>query len=150
LRLALQQARTVETLRESEARARRTLAEQMVAGVGECDSTGKFILVNRRFCDIVGYTEAELLEMRVSEITHPDDWPNNAELYRRLLENGESFFIEKRYRRKDGSVIWGNVHASPVRNKRGAIEEVVAVVVDVTDRKRAEQEREQLLEQEME
>src|SRR5262249_17633493 len=148
LRLALQQARDVEKLRESEARARRTLAEQMVAGVGECNSTGKFILVNQRFCDIVGYTEAELLEMRISDITHPDDWPHNAELYRRLIEGGESFFIEKRYLRKDGSEVWANIHASPIRNTRGAKEGAVAVVVDVTDRKRAEQERELLLEQE--
>jgi PAS domain-containing protein len=65
----LNQARTLETLRESEARARRTMAEHMVAGVGECDSTGKFILVNQRLCDIVGYTEAELLELRISDIT---------------------------------------------------------------------------------
>jgi PAS domain S-box-containing protein len=148
LRLALNQARTMEALRQSEERARRTLAEQMVAGVAECDATGMFTLVNQRYCDIVGYAEAELLEMRISDITHPDDWPHNAELYRRLIENGESFFIEKRYRRKDGSEVWCNIHASPIRNAEGKIEEAVAVVVDVTDRKRAEQEREQLLEKE--
>src|SRR5262249_39640885 len=58
----------------------------------------------------------------------------------RLIENGESFFIEKRYRRKDGSEVWVNIHASPIRNAQGAKEEAVAVVVDVTDRKRAERE----------
>jgi PAS domain S-box-containing protein len=145
---AAKRAWAVKALRQSEERARRTLADQMVAGVAECDSTGKFILVNQRFCDIVGYTEAELLELRISDITHPEDWPHNAELYRHLLENGESFFIEKRYIRRDGSEVWGNIHASPIRNARGAREGAVAVVVDVTDRKRAEQEREQLLEQE--
>ena len=148
LRLAVDRARTVEALRVSEARARRTMAEQMVAGVGECDLTGKFELVNQRFCEMIGYTKTELLEMRISDITHPDDWPHNAELNRRLIENGESFFIEKRYRRKDGSEVWGHVHASPIRNTRGAIVGGVAVVVDITDRKRAEQEREQLLEKE--
>src|SRR5262249_47179932 len=148
LRLVLNQARTMEALRQSEERARRTLAEQMLAGVAECDATGRFTMVNQRFCDIVGYTKAELLEMRISDITHPDDWPHNAELYRRLIENGESFFIEKRYRRKDDSEVWGNIHASPIRNAEGKIEEAVAVVIDVTDRKRAEEEREQLLEKE--
>ncbi len=141
-------ARAVEALRESEARARRTLVEQIVAGVAECDMTGKFGMVNKRYCDIAGHTEAELLEMRIDDITHPDDWPHNAELYRRLFENGESFFIEKRFRRKDGSEIWVNSHVSPIRNAQGAIEGSVAVVIDVTDRKRAEQGREHLLEQE--
>src|SRR5262245_7597694 len=148
LRLTLQQARTVETLRESEARARRTMAEQMVAGVAECDVAGRFTLVNQRHCDIVGYIKAELLEMRMDEITHPADWPHNAELYRRLYETGDSFFIETRYRRKDGSDVWVNSHVSPIRNAHGKIEGSVAVVIDVTDRKRAEQEREQFLEQE--
>jgi PAS domain S-box-containing protein len=140
LSLAVRQARAVKDLRESEERARRTLAEQMVAGVYECDAAGKFMLVNRRYCEIVGHTEAELMKMRVEDITRPDDWPHNAELYRRLSENGESFFIENRYLRKDGSEIWVNSHASPIRNARGEIEGSVAVVVDVTDRKRAERE----------
>jgi PAS domain S-box-containing protein len=138
--LAVQQSRLVAALRESEARARRTLAEQMVAGVAECDRSGKFTLVNQRYCDITGRTKAELLEMRISDITHPDDWPHNAELIRRLFEDGESFLLEKRYLRKDGSETWVNTHSSPIRNAQGKIEEAVAVVVDVTDRKRAENE----------
>jgi PAS domain S-box-containing protein len=137
---ATKRAWAVEALRESEERARRTLAEQMVAGVAECDSAGKFILANQRYCDIAGYTEAELLEMRISDITHPDDWPRNAELYRRLYEKGESFFIEKRYCRKDGSEVWVHSHVSPIRNAEGKIEESVAVLVDVSDSKRAERE----------
>ncbi|MGH9850235.1 MAG: PAS domain-containing protein [Blastocatellia bacterium] len=74
-----------DRLRESEERAR-ALVEQMITGVAECGATGKFALVNQRFCDIVGYTQAELLEMRIGDITHPDDWPHTAELYRRLFE----------------------------------------------------------------
>ncbi|HEV2668984.1 MAG TPA: ATP-binding protein, partial [Blastocatellia bacterium] len=140
LRLALEQARTVETLRQSEERARRTLAEQMVAGVAECDAAGRFTLVNQRYCDVTGYARAELLEMRIEDVTHPDDRPHNAELYRRLYETGESFFIEKRYCRRDGSEVWVHSHVSPIRNAEGEIEESVAVVVDVTDNKRAERE----------
>jgi PAS domain S-box-containing protein len=131
---------TQQALLESEERARRTLAEQMVAGVYECDAAGKFMLVNQRYCDIVGYTEAELMKMRVEDVTYVEDWPHNAELYRRLYENGESFFIEKRHLRKDGSEVWVNSHVSPIRNAEGKIEESVAVVVDVTERKRAERE----------
>jgi PAS domain S-box-containing protein len=129
-----------ERLRESEGQASRTLVEQMVAGVYECDTTGRFTLANQRYCEIVGYTEAELIKMRVEDVTSPDNWPYNAELYRRLYEYGESFFIEKCYRRKDATESWVNSHVSPIRNSRGEIEGSVAVMVDVTDRKRAERE----------
>src|SRR5215510_6687255 len=135
---AAKRAWAVDALRQSEERARRTLADQMVAGVAECDANGRFRLVNQRYCDIVGYIKAELMGLRMSQITHPDDWPHNAELYRRLFEKGESFFIEKRYCRKDGSEVWVHSHVSPIRNAEGKIEESVAVVIDVTDNKRAE------------
>jgi PAS domain S-box-containing protein len=134
-----------EALRESEERARRTLVEQMLAGVAECDANKKFVLVNQRFCDITGYTEAELLEMRVDDITHPDDLPGTTQLHQRLVETGESFVVEKRYRRKDGSEVWVNANVSPIRSGRSRDEEAVAVVIDITGRKRAEREREQLL-----
>jgi PAS domain S-box-containing protein len=138
--LGVKQARTLAALRESEERARRTLAEQMVAGVAECDSAGKFILVNQRYCDITGYSKDELLKMRIDEITDPADWEANAELYSRLFKIGESFFIENRYRRKDDSEIWVNTHVSPIRNIQGKVKEAVSVVIDITRRKRAEWE----------
>ncbi len=140
--------RAEEALLESEKRARRTLVEQMLAGVAECDATGKFTMVNRRFCEITGYTEAELLEIGPGDILHPDDRERILELKRRLLETGESFGAEQRFVRKDGSEVWINSHASPVRDAQGAVERAVAVMIDITDRKRAESEREQLLKQE--
>lgn len=137
-----------ETLRESEERARRALVEQMLAGVVECDATGMFKMVNQRFCDITGYTEAELLEMGPADILHPDDIQRILGLKGRLMETGESFVAEQRFVRKDGSEVWINSHAAPVRNAQGAIVRAVAVVIDITDRKSAESEREQLLKQE--
>ncbi|MGH9754396.1 MAG: ABC transporter substrate binding protein [Blastocatellia bacterium] len=140
--------RAEEALRESEGRARRALMEQMLAGVVECDATGKFKMVNQRFCEIAGYAEAEMLEMGSSDILHPDDLPRIVELKRRLMETGESFVTEQRYRRKDGSEVWVTSHVSPIRDAQGAIEKAVAVVIDITDRKRAERELEQILKQE--
>ncbi len=140
--------RVEKALRESEENARRTLVEQMLAGIAEFDATGKFVLVNQRFCDITGYTEAELLEMGQFAILHLDDQKRVVELYRRLVETGESFVTEKRFRRKDGSEVWVNSHVSPVPGARGKIEKAVAIVIDITDRKRAEREREQFLRQE--
>ncbi|GEM_PF-173093 len=140
--------RAEEALRESEARARRALVEQMLAGVAECDATGMFKMVNQRFCDIAGYTEAELLERGTGDILHPDDLERVLGLKRRLIETGESFATEHRFLRKDGSEVWVNNHVSSVRNALGEIEKAVAVLIDITDRKRAEREREQLLKQE--
>jgi PAS domain S-box-containing protein len=138
--LAVTKARALEALRESERRARRTLADQMVAGVATTDASGRLAMVNRRYCDITGYTQDELLGMTVADVTHPADCPRNAELYRRLFETGEAFFIEKRYQRKGGDEIWVNAHTSPLRGADGRVESSVSVVVDVTDRKRVEQE----------
>jgi PAS domain S-box-containing protein len=140
--------RVEAALRESEERARRTLVEQMLAGVAEVDADGKFMLVNQRFCDILGYAEADLLGMRLVDVLHSDDLPRFAELNRRLVETGEGFVTEKRFRRRDKAEVWVNSHVSAVRNARGAIECAVAIVIDITDRKRAEREREQLLKQE--
>jgi PAS domain S-box-containing protein len=137
-----------ETLRESEERARRALVEQMLAGVVQCDATGMFKMVNQRFCDITGYTESELLGMGPADILHPDDLQRILGLKGRLMETGESFAAEQRFMRKDNSEVWVNCQASPIRNAQGAIEKAVAIVIDITDRKRAESEREQLLRQE--
>ena len=137
-----------EKLRESEERARRALVEQMLAGVVECDATGMFKMVNQRFCDITGYTEAELLEMGPADILHSDDQARILGLKGRLMETGDSFDAEQRFVRKDGTEVWINSHAAPVRNSQGVIERAVAIVIDISDRKRAEGEREQLLKQE--
>jgi two-component system CheB/CheR fusion protein len=117
----------------------RLLIEQMVAGIAEVDLSGKFTNVNQRYCEITGLTRAELLNTNVRDVTHPEEWPRNAELYRRLYAEGESFFIEKRYKDKNDSEVWVNTHVSPIRNVENKIEGAVAVVIDVTDRKRAEQ-----------
>ena len=111
-----------EALRDSEVRARRALVEQMLAGVVECDATGMFKMVNQRFCEITGYTEAELLGMGPADILHPDDTERVLDLKRRLMESGKSFVTEQRFVRKDGSEVWINSHAAPVRNARGEIE----------------------------
>jgi len=140
--------RDEEAMRESEKRARRTLVEQMLAGVVEVAADGKFKMVNQRFCEITGYAEAELLEIGPADILHPDDADRILGLKRRLLETSESYGAEHRFLRKDGSDVWVNSHVAPVRDAQGNVEKAVAVLIDITDRKRAEREREQLLKQE--
>jgi PAS domain S-box-containing protein len=138
--LAVTKARSLEALRESERRAKRTLTDQMLAGVVSVDWTRKLTMVNRRYCDITGYDEGELLRMSLADLTHPDDWSRSSELHRRLFESGDGFFIEERYRRKDGAEIWINSHTSALRGALGDVEASVSVIIDVTDRKRVDEE----------
>lgn len=129
--------RAEEKLRESEGRYR-ALVSQATVGVAHSDLTGRFTLVNQRYCEITGYSEGELLEMRGQSFTHPDDLPRTNELFERLVADGTPFEIEKRYLRKDGSTGWVHIGASAIRNREGKPESAVAVILDISERKRTE------------
>jgi PAS domain S-box-containing protein len=141
--------RAQEALRTSEERFR-VIVNQATAGITLSDLTGQFLLVNQRFCDIVGYSMAELLQKRKQDITHPDDQSRNAELFQRLVTQGQEFVIDKRYIRKDGSEVWVSNNVAATRDSSGKPENVIAIVLDISDRKRAEVERAALLAREQE
>jgi PAS domain S-box len=149
LKTALEQQRDKEeALRASEARFR-AIVSQATAGVAQTDMTGRFVLVNTRYCEIVGYSESELLGMRMQDITHPDDLARNLEQFHCLVNGGPDFVIEKRYVRKDGSAVWVNNNVGAVRDASGVLQSAAAVVLDITARRRAEQllvEQKQVLE----
>lgn len=128
--------RAEEALCESEERYR-AIIDQAMVGVAHADLNGTFTTVNQKYCDITGYPAAELLEMRIQDITHPDDLQLNVELRERMIAEGIPFEIEKRYIRKDGSVVWVNLGASVIRSREGKAQSSVAVVLDITERKRA-------------
>ena len=128
-----------EALREGDERFR-AVVNQATVGVTRTDLTGRFTFVNPRYCEIVGYTQAELLELRMQEITHPEDLPGNLEQFHRLAREGTDFVIEKRYIRKDGRVIWVNNSVSGVRDANGQLKGALAVTLDITQRRRQELE----------
>jgi PAS domain S-box-containing protein len=136
-----------EALRESEERLR-VIVNQTRAGIAQTDLTGRFELVNERYCEITGYSRDELLGMRMQEITHPEDLPHNVELFRRVTAEGVPFVIEKRYLRKDGSAIWVNNTVSLTRDNSDRPQHVVAISLDISERKQA-QEQQRLLLREM-
>src|SRR5215218_9535005 len=105
-------------LRESEQRFH-GIFDQAAAGIAEVDRTGRFVLVNQEFCDIVGYACDELLGLRMQDITHPDDLPRNLTLFDRGVAHGTSYVIEKRYLRKDGATVWVNNSVSVIRDPAG-------------------------------
>ena len=136
----LEELRQAEAaLRESEARFRGTF-ENAAIGIVHKDLDGRFLLLNRTFCDIVGYEHAELLGKRWQDITHPDDLPVGEEHYRRLASGEvQRFSLEKRYVRPDRSLVWVEVTVSLQRDEAGSPAYAIAIVEDISDRKRLQE-----------
>jgi len=124
-------------LRESEERLRAIFA-QSAAGIALGDLSGTLISVNDHFCRIVGRTRDELVGMRMQDLTFADDLPENQRLFRHLVETGESFEIEKRYVRGDGSLVWVSNAVSAIRDDQGNMSQAVAISIDIGERRRAQ------------
>ena len=135
---AIEHKRDEEALRESEARLRATV-EQATAGVARCDTNGRIVFANRTLCKMLGYTESELIGKSVADVTYRDDLEKTMRLFQRMIQLGKPFEVEKRYVRKDGSVLWADVSASAVREPNGKAQSTVAVIVDITARKKVEE-----------
>ena len=126
-------------LRESEARLAATYNHALV-GIAEVDKAGRIFRANEQFSVVTGYSLEELRNKTFLEITHPDD----ADEDRRLFEeqwagSRDSYQLEKRFVRNDGSIIWVELAASMVRGSGGASSYGVRIVRDITDRRRAEE-----------
>ncbi|MDP3072397.1 MAG: PAS domain S-box protein [Opitutaceae bacterium] len=136
----LEDERSAETrLRASEARFR-AIFEQAPLGIAEGEiETGRFVAVNQRYADIVGYTRGELLTLNFKDYTHPDDLPANMAEFRRLATGQiKGFHLEKRYRRKDGSIVWANLTVVNLETEGHPSRHALVVIDDITERKRAE------------
>jgi two-component system, LuxR family, sensor histidine kinase DctS len=105
---------------------------------------GTLLKVNRAFCAMLGYSEAELTHTPVWHFTHLDDMPATIEQLQRLLENEiDTWFLEKRYRHCDGHLLWGRSTTWLVRDAQGTPQYVVSQVQDITDSKRLEEQTRQ-------
>ncbi|MFN7137705.1 MAG: PAS domain S-box protein [Limisphaerales bacterium] len=122
-----------EALAKSQERFR-AIYESAAVGITQVDEHGRFLGINRRFCEITGYSEQELLQRAFYDITIPDDREFDAEQYAHLRSGQIPLFRrEKRYRRKDGEIIWVRVTASYLAERSMAI----AVVEDINKEKHA-------------
>ncbi len=110
------------------------------AGISTCD--GRFLRVNDSLCQFFGYTEPELLNLSWADLTHPEDRDLSAAKLRAMFEGGpESFSLEKRYVRKDGSTAWGLVTVALIRDEHGDPVNRSVQLLDITQRKRSEEEQ---------
>ncbi len=147
LRARIEHARAEATMRQSEERLR-TVFEQAAVGMALRDidpRNPRWLRVNQKLCDILGYTREELLQLTSVDIT-PAEERDVAIDYNEKLRRGEftSYSREKRYVRKDGRIIWANITLTPVNEPDGRPTHLISVVQDITERKQAELERAQL------
>jgi two-component system CheB/CheR fusion protein len=117
----------------------RTLFDLASVGAAQADvQTGRFVKVNRRFCELTGLSESELLARTFRDITHPDDRERDTAAFEAAVAGEGGWQSEKRYLRPDGSVVWALVIGRVVRGADGR-RLTLAHVIDITARKRAEQ-----------
>jgi PAS domain S-box-containing protein len=136
---ALERKWIEEDLRESEERFRATF-EQAAVGITHVALDGRYLRVNEKFCDIVECDCDEILSHTFQDMTYPGDIPAQEELTDRLLR-GEiaTYTLEKRYVRRDGSLVWANLTVSLVRGTDGTPKYFMGVVEDITRRKQSEE-----------
>jgi PAS domain S-box-containing protein len=126
-------------LRASEA-SFRAFFDSKAIGVVQVDAGGLFARVNDRYCELTGYSRAELLKMRPFDLDHPDDREADQEHVRRVIEDPSGVYqTDKRYVRKDGTIGWVHVAANMLRDEQGRTTQSAAVALDISERKRAEQ-----------
>jgi len=127
-------------LRQSEEEFR-AIFDVASVGMAQADPrTGQWLRVNQRMCAITGYSVEELLQMRVPELTHPEDRQRDWELFDRVVRGeAQDYRLDKRYIRKDGSVAWVNVNMTVIRNADGEVMRTIAAIEDITERKLAQQ-----------
>jgi diguanylate cyclase (GGDEF)-like protein/PAS domain S-box-containing protein len=133
-------------LRDSEERYRATF-EQAAVGIVHASLEGRYLRCNARFAEIIGYPQEEVPGLSYQQITVPEDQELSLEMHRQLLEGAAEIpSAEKRYFRKDGSLIWVRVTFSSQRDGKGRILYVIAIVEEIQARKEAEERLEAIQE----
>lgn len=125
-------------LRESEARFR-AVFEKAAVGIVRRGLDGRHLESNAALQQMLGYTGAELSAMGPTDFTHADDAAADRSCYEELIAGKRDFYrMEKRYVRKDGRLLWGDVTVSLVRDAAGRPQFAIAMIEDITERKKAE------------
>ncbi len=135
---AMERFALAERVKRSERYFRTLFEAQGVANAQTDAKSGKYLRVNRRFCELTGYSEEEMLGTSYLELTHPEDRERNAAARElAITERWSTFEIEKRYVRKDGQVIWVHVSTTLMRDDSGEVSSLLGSVFDITAQKQA-------------
>lgn len=127
-----------QAMLHSEIRFQETF-RQAAVGIAHVGLDSRFIRINQRFCDIVGYSEQEMLALSFQDITHEGDLNSNLDNLQSLMQGRiDSYNTEKRYIRKSGEQVWVKLTVSMVASPQGAPDYFISVVEDITARRTAE------------
>ncbi len=130
--------RIATELQASEERMR-LFFERQIVGMAITSPEKGWLQVNNELCRMLGYSREELSGVTWTELTHPDDLRADLDQFERLLAGAiDEYSMEKRFIRKDGAVIWTELSVGCVRFADGAVDYVLALLVDITERKQAE------------
>ncbi len=129
-----------QMLRASELRFR-TIFEQAPVGISESSTTGRYLNVNERLCQITGYSAQELMSRTFRDVTHPEDLERDELKLAELLSGQAPYYsAEKRYLQKSGKTVWVSLLVTPVRDANGVIMNLLMIAEEITARKQAETE----------
>lgn len=133
-----EQRRAGDALAASEARFRATF-EQAAVGIAHVALDGRWLRINEKLCEFLGYPRSELLAMTFQDVTHPADLATDLARVRQLLEGGmTTFSMDKRYLTCSGQVVWAHLTVSLVRRPDGQPDYFISVVQDISARKQTE------------
>lgn len=134
----LEHLRTINRLRKSQ-RVFNLTFEQVGSGMCQTDLDGYILDANQKYCDILGYSHDELIKLRVKDLTYPEDWEID-KVYKNQLFNYEIpyFSMDKRYYKKDGSLIWVTTTVTLMRGDAFEEDFLIGVVQDISKQKAAE------------
>ena len=136
----MERKRAEEALQQSE-RQFRNYFEQGLIGMAVNSLDKRWLLVNDRLSEILGYSREELRQKTWPELTHPDDIEPNLRLFNPLLAGEiDHFTLNKRYLKKDGGIVHTTIHTRAFRNDDGTVDHIVTLIEDITERKKAEEQ----------
>lgn len=132
------QSRTAKTIMQDQ--VFQNAFDHAAIGMVLSDANGRCLRANRAFCEMVGYTEAQLKRLEFTALTHPDDLPQNLALGKRLVDGElDTLKYEKRYQHKQGHYVWGLLSASVMRDEAGQLQFIISQIQDITEHKHAQE-----------
>ncbi|MDP4173791.1 MAG: PAS domain S-box protein [Bacteroidota bacterium] len=138
IKYSIERKKNESRLIEREAQFR-AIFEQAGVGMAQVLPDGKWIKANSKLCNIFGYKYDELLGKTFQEITYSEDLEEDLKLMHEVLENKrQTYSLEKRYIKKDGSIVWGNLTVSLIRDFSGNPKYFISIIEDISERKRVE------------
>ncbi len=126
----------------------RAVFDNAAIGIELFDSNGRIMFANQYMQHLTQYSEKDLLNMTIQDLTSKEDFETTQKLLANMVSGELDFYrIEKRYLKKDGSILWIDVSVTPIKNKMGETVELIAIMLDITEKK-ATQEALKIREQE--